>query len=89
MAPVYCLRFTIHPKRSKPATTIPITSGATSLDELDWLSRIGVAVAPGSVGVNFWVGVGVIEICVNVGVTLGRTGIGVIVAGGVTRRSSR
>jgi hypothetical protein len=44
--------------------------------------------ALGSVVVNSWVDVEVTEVCVIVKVTFGRAGIGVAVAGGVTRRSS-
>ena len=44
--------------------------------------------ALGSVVVNSWVDVEVIGVCVIVEVTFGRTGIGVAVAGDVTRRSN-
>ena len=40
------------------------------------------------VGAISWVDVGSTGVCVADGVTLGGTGIGVAVAGGVTRRSS-
>ena len=45
--------------------------------------------ALGSVGVSSWVGEGVTGVCVLVAVKFGGEGIGVIVAGGVTRRSNR
>jgi hypothetical protein len=44
--------------------------------------------AMGSVVVNSWVDVEVTGVCVIVEVAFGRAGIGVAVAGGVTRRSN-
>jgi hypothetical protein len=77
-----------HPKTSNPATTKTITNGATRSDVLDCGSASGVAVALESVGGNPGLDVGATGVCVLVGTALGRAGIGVVVAGGVTRRSS-
>lgn len=84
----FYLRLNSHPKRNKLATTKTIPRVGASPDTLGWVCGSEVGVALGSCVANSRVDVGGIGDEVGVGVLLGKTGIGVSVAGGVTRRSN-
>ena len=84
LLPDQCRRAT-HPRISTP--TIPKTSTSSEPD-LGWVPTVAGAVALGRVVADARVVVDATRVCVVDAVALGGAGVGVVVAGGVTRKSN-